>query len=185
MKKVNVNLLPTKTRFQLAQIRLAKRLKKIAFAVVVVWLLVVAIVGLFRLALLLKSRSLASQKDSLETSLSQFSPEIDLQQALRFRLKLLAETLEARPLITDKLKTIYNLLPEGSRIDNLKIDKKEIKISGSISSLAGVAKLEEGLALAGKDQTYRSAKLAGLSYDERKGRWDFALELKEGKKNGS
>jgi len=185
MKRADVNLLPTKTRFQLSRIRLAKRLKKAAFAAVAVWLTVVIAVSSFRLFLLMKGKNSASQRTSLEASLSQFSPEMDLQQALRFRLKLLAQTLNSRPLVSEKLKTLHSFFPEDMEIDQLEMDQRKIKISASLASLTSVAELEENLASAGKDKIYQSAKLTGLRYNKKEGRWNFVLELIEGERDES
>ncbi len=177
MKKLSVNLLPTATKFQLSQIRLAKKLKKIAFVLVIVWLTVGAVIFSIKLFLSYRKNTLSKQKKELDFALEGFSPKMELQQALRFRLKLVAEVLKTRPSLKEKLDEALALFPENTEIDTLKIKGGKIDVTGSIGSLSGWADFEERIITAGREEVYKSAELKSLSQGE--GWWNFLLELQE------
>lgn len=179
MKKPNVNLLPTAARFQISQIRLAEKLNKIAFASVIIWFILAGVIFSLRLFLHFQGESLLKQSRSLEASLIQFTPKIELQQALRFRLKLAAEVLKARPLFGEKISRLINLFPEGAEIDSLRIKGGKTEVSGSLFSLVDLDDFEKRVARAEKEGAYLNVKLNSLSQSERE--WNFSLELEEKK----
>lgn len=176
MKSITINLLPSATRFQLSQIRLAKRLRRIAYLIVLLWL----IIGVISFSLIgvlgYQKRKLIDQKNQLETSIKEFSPQIDLQQALRFRLKVTAEVLKGRFSMAEKMRRLEAIFPEGTSIRSLKIKKTGIEIAGQIPNLVSLADFERELVKA-IGEYYSQAKIESLSRG--KSNWSFVLKLKE------
>lgn len=176
MKSTTINLLPSAAKFQLSRIRLAKRLKRIAYLVVVLWLLIGAITLSLTGFLGYQKRKLANQKKELEASIKEFSPQIDLQQGLRFRLKVTAEVLKGRTSMAEKMRRVEAILPEGTSIRSLKIKKTDIEIDGQIPNLVSLADFEKELVRA-VGEHYSQAKIESLSRGE--SNWSFILKLKE------
>ena len=180
MKKLNVNLVPSASRFQLQKLRLTKTLRKAAFWAVIVWALIAFLLIITRLVLAQRKRAYLNDQKQATLSLEEFSSQVELQQALRLRLKIAAEVLNQRPLFTEKVERILDLLPEDSSIKTLKIKKGQLNVGGSIDSLEGVQFFEGKLAKARKDEDYRIIYLKSLTQGDQG--WDFSLEIFETKK---
>lgn len=175
MKPIKINLLPGAARFQLSQIRLAEKLRRIAYLVLFFWLALVIVVFLLKGVLGYQEKKLVAQKKQLEASIKEFSPQVELQQALRFRLKLTAETLTGRSSMAEKIQEIESLLPEGSLVRVLKIKSNDIEVSGKISTLLALAEFERRLDKIAKKE-YSDAKVESLSKED--DGWSFILKLK-------
>jgi len=174
MKIAKINLLPTAARFQLSQIKLAKRLKEIAYLVVAFWLVLVVALLSVRIVLDQQKKKVLAQRTQLENSLKQLAPQMQLQQALRFRFKLAAEVLAGRPSMAKKIQEVESLLPEGSTIKTLRIRGSSIEVSGKILTLAALAEFEQQLNETAKKK-YSQVKVRSLSKEDNK--WSFILEL--------
>lgn len=178
MKEIDVNLLPTATRFELQRIKLEKNLKKIAFAVIGVWLVILGSVVGGRLFFRWRLSQLNKKETNINVAMKEFSPHVDLQQALRLRVKLAADILDKRYLFYDRLDKLMSYLPEELKIDRLDIGRNSIKLSASLPSLISLNQLEEELIQLNRKEEYRNIDLTGLGQDET-GRWNFILEVKE------
>ena len=176
MKKLKINLLPTATRFQLSQIRLARRLKLAAYLVLGFWLVVLVVLLSFRTFLNFQRRKLISQKKRLENSLKELSPQIELQQGLRWRLKLTAEVLQKRASLGRELGQIMSSFPIESVIGNVRVKKGKTEINGTIFTLPALAEFERKLAMLNKEREYSLVKINSLVRGENG--WNFTLELK-------
>lgn len=177
MKKVNVNLLPTENRFQLSQLRLARQFKVISFFVVGIWLVTVAVVFGLKTVSSMKLKALATEGKEIKSSLDHFSPEIELQQKLRFYLKLVVETLKSRPSFAKKLERVMSIFPEDVIIESINFSGSEIEIRGMLSSLGGVAIFEDKVAEIKKENIYQTIDLEGTTFSQ--GVWKFSLKLTE------
>lgn len=177
MKKPTVNLLPTATRFQLSQIRLAKKLKKVAFILAIVWLVLIIGITTYRLILSNKEKSLVKEKKDLETSLNQLMPQAALQQSLRLRLKLVAEVLKGRVDWAERTRTILSLIPEDARVDFLKAKGKEVELGGRIYFLSDLVQFEEKVNEVKKAERYEELTLSSLSRSS--DYWNFFLKIVE------
>ena len=182
MEKTNINLLPTATRFQLSQIRLARKLKKTAFIVIGFWLFIVLVTFSLKTFILYRKKVLANEKAQVETALDQVSSEIGLQQSLILRLKLAAEVISKRPYFSRSLDDLFLLFPEGTEIQRISIERVNIKISGRILSLAALQEFERRVADTRREEKYQTMEMTSLNGG--KGDWTFSLEIKENKNSG-
>lgn len=176
MKKLKINLLPTATRFQLSQIKLARRLKLAAYSMLGFWLVAAAALLSLKFFLNYQKQRLIGQKKRLEDSLRELSPQIELQQGLRWRLKLAAEVLEKRPSLGQKLGQIMSSFPIESVVNNVRVKKSKTEINGTIFTLPALAEFEKKLVMLNKEREYSLVKINSLV---RGGNgWNFTLELK-------
>lgn len=178
MKEIDINLLPTATRFELQKIKLEKQLKKIAVIVVVVWLVVLGLVVAGRMFFRIRLSQLNKKEKNISQAMQQFSPQVNLQQSLRLRVKLAADVLAKRPLFYDRLDRLMSYLPEERKLNRLEIKRNEIKLSGSLPTLASLNNLEEQLKDLNRKEKYGKIDLTGVGQNP-DGRWDFSLEVKE------
>ena len=175
MKERVINLLPTASRFQVSQIRLLRRFKKVALAVLCFWFLLLA--GLFSWKFFLdyQERKILEQKRKVEASLEEFAPEMDLQQALRLRLKLVASVLSDRPKLSQKIQEIESLLPDESIIKLLKIQGEKTKVNLRINNLSSLENFENLLLQLVREKDYSSVRIYSISHDQYG--WNLMLEL--------
>lgn len=177
MEKTNINLLPTATRFQLSQIRLARKLKKTAFIFVGFWLFVVLVMLSLKTLISYRKKVLAAERVRVETALDQVSSQIGLQQSLVLRLKLAAEVISKRPYFSKRLTALFSLLPEDTELQRISIEAAHVKVSGQISSLSSLKEFEERIALARREKRYQAMEMTSLNSG--KGKWAFSLEMRE------
>ena len=176
MKKLKINLLPIATRFQLSQIKLARRFKLAAYLVLSFWFVVLVVLLSVGFFLNFQKQKLISQKKRLENSLKELSPQIELQQGLRWRLKLTAEVLQKRLSLGRELGQIISSFPIESAIGNVRVKKGKIEIKGTIFTLPSLAEFERKLAMLNKEREYSLIKMNSLVRGENG--WNFILELK-------
>lgn len=176
MKSVKINLLPGAARFRLSQIKLARKLKRVAYLILGLWLAVgIATFGL-KAFLGYQKKKLVARKRQLEAAIRELSPQIELQQALRFRLKITAGVLQGRSSVAEKIKRLEAALPEGTVIQSLKIKGGAIGINGRVPQLTSLVEFERELVEVAQEY-YPQAKIVSLSKKEAD--WVFILELKE------
>ncbi|MFO7901401.1 MAG: hypothetical protein R6U98_01975 [Pirellulaceae bacterium] len=116
MKEIDINLLPTSTRFELQRIKLEKKLKKAAVVVVIIWLVVLGLVVAGRLFFGFRLSQLNKKKQNISNAMQEFSPQLDLQQSLRLRVKLAADVLAKRSLFYERLSRLMSYLPDDYQL---------------------------------------------------------------------
>ncbi len=179
MKQLRINLLPKAARFQLAEIRITRRVRYWAYWVVGFCLLIFSFTFSFKLFLNYRLNKLTKQKRHLEISLREFSPQIELQQMLRYRLKLAAETMKSRQSLTDLAQKINQVLPSGTTIRLIRVKGDYVEISASLPRLIELDQLEKKILAMAKDN-FSQVKIRSLSRKENQ--WFFTLSLRGKKK---
>lgn len=178
MEEIDINLLPTATRFELQRVELEKKLKKIAAIGVLIWLVILGLVVAGRLFFRFRLGQLGEKEANIDNAMKEFSPQVDLQQSLRLRVKLAANVLDKRSLFYDRLSKLMSYLPEELKINRLELGRGTIKLSASLPSLTSLNQLEEQLKELNRKEEYKKIDLTRLGQDEQ-GRWNFVLEVKE------
>lgn len=178
MDKINaVNLLPTATRLNITQQKLAKRLRNLSILTGIVSILFVLGVFGYEFWLIRQKKSLLTEKKGLEESILQFSPRLILQQKLRFRLKLVSKLLASRTETTERLVDLSNILPEGTLVEDINIEKNEIEIKGRFARLSQVEAFEEKVTAVKNQEIYQEISFSSL-HKTAIG-WPFSLTLVE------
>jgi len=175
MSQVKINLLPEAARFQLTEIRIVRRVRRWAYWVVTIALVVFGLTLIAKLLLSYQVKKLRRQKQELEVSLRQFSPQIELQQALRYRLKLAAETMRGRRSMTQLAQKVDRLLPAETLIRSIRIKGDYVEVTGLLPQLTDLDQFEKQT-LAVAREYFVQATLRSLSREENY--WLFTLELR-------
>jgi Tfp pilus assembly protein PilN len=178
MKEIDINLLPAATRFELQKIKLEKQLKKIAVIVVIVWLVILGLVVAGRLFFRFRLSQLSKKEQNISQAMQEFSPQVNLQQSLRLRVKLAADVLAKRSLFYDRLDRLMSYLPEERELSRLEIERGGIKISGTLPDLVSLNNLEKKLNEMNSKENYRKIDLSSVGQAP-SGRWQFSLEVRE------
>lgn len=178
MKKIDsINLLPETSKFKASRQKLIKKLNKYAVAAVVVLITAVVVVFGYQFYLKRTKNKLVSEKKSLNQSIAQFDYHLELQQRLRFRLKMVSELLDSRTDNSLQMENLVSFLPVEVKAENIKIDSRTIKFKGGVNNLIEIKELEEKINLARKSGNYSQIKLESLSR-EIEG-WTFQLTLEQ------
>jgi Tfp pilus assembly protein PilN len=180
MERIDINLLPTAARFQLSRLKAAKKFKKAAYFSVAAWIILMLIVFLLRVVLAQQTAKIALEKTRAEQLLNSLSPQTDLQQALRWRLKLAGEVLTARPKVGEKISALVAAFPEGSVIKTLRIKGDKTEVSGFLPGLIGLSEFERRISVLVDEGKYSSVKIKSLAKKE--ANFDFLVEFQEMKK---
>ncbi len=171
-ESININLLPSKSRLQLKQIETIRRVNLVVGIALGVFLLVGVIV--FSLDFLSQSqiRKNTRELETAKQQFIQFADRIDELQDLRFRTKLVAQTLEKRFLFAPGLEKLEELLGSEAVLSSLSASNGLITIKGELPKLSSLKVLEEKLV----QEKYSAVVLKGLGVKE-DGWVSFSLEI--------
>jgi len=178
MSKIDtINLLPTASSLNISQQKLAKQLKKVAIVFIVFSILFSA--GTFGYQFWLKNQKsdLLVDKKKLNESMSQFNTEVEVQQKLRYRLKLVSNLLSSRVKNSERLDQIWSVLPEDISLKEIKIKGNSVEIKGVLKEIAQIKELEDNVALARREGKYSKIRLGSLNATVEG--WPFSIELVE------
>lgn len=168
-----INLLPNKSRLQLKQLKTIQRFNLGA----IILLITFSFASLVAISLnFYLNREVGINREKLRASqaeFSQFLGKLDELQNLRFRAKLVAQTLKGRSLVNTKIDAVEKLLGEEAQIEYLQIKDENVELRARLFSLVALEELEEKL----KSQGYQVMELENLSVEENGG-LPFVLKIK-------
>jgi len=175
-----INLLPNQSRIDFQRLKLVKKTRQIAFIFLSGFLTISLVIFAF---LFYFSQQVKKNEASLNAARSEFSrflPTIEEQQNLRFRVKLAAQILEGRPLVSEQVAWLKDFIGEGGTIDRLRVKAGGLEVSGIIDSYAYLEQLEEKARMEEnkKDSRYKEITLGSLG-QKTDGSWEFVMKLKK------
>ncbi|MFH1561693.1 MAG: hypothetical protein ABID04_03930 [Patescibacteria group bacterium] len=172
MDKANINLVPTESRFQLAKLRFNQAVKRLTILSIVVCLVVFGLLGSVHLGVNYRLNSLNKEKQRLDREVKALSPQMDLQQTLRWRLKLVAQVLVDRVSFAQSLDNLKLILPIETEVKRMKLAPGGIEFSGIVPDLASLEELENKI---NQDSFYSAIELKSLGRETNG--WGFSLKL--------
>jgi len=164
----------------LSRLNAAKKFKKAAYFSVIAWIILMLVVLLLKVILAKQTAKVTLEKTRAEQLLNSLSPQTDLQQALRWRLKLTGEVLTNRPRTGEKISSLVAAFPEGSVIKTLRIKGDKTEISGFLPGLVGLSEFERRVSALVNEGKYSFVNIKSLAKKE--GNFDFLVEFQEAKK---
>lgn len=175
-----INLLPDKSRIGFQRAKIAKRARQIAFSFLGLFLLIVLLVTLSRFYFSRQVKKNSLSLVAAQREFAQFLPTIDEQQNLRLRIKLAAQILEKRFLVSEQLDQVNQLLGEEGFLSRLTIKNKEIQASGVINDYVSLKEIEERIE---EEKREKSMGYDEIEFDhlrqDKDGHWKFSLGLKK------
>jgi len=167
-----INLLPKKSRLQLRQMRIIKQASLAAGVILgAAFLLAIAVLGLDFYS---RRRGKRNQQglEAAKAEYIQFSDRINELQELRFRTKLVAQTLEKRLLFGPGLTRAEELLEDNAVLASLSVEAGKFEISGTLLGVSQLEKLEEKI----MTTDFKNVVLENLGVDQ-DGKVTFSLEV--------
>jgi Tfp pilus assembly protein PilN len=176
MNKIDaINLLPTADRLTLSQEALSKKIKIVALFTTLFFIVVSVGVFGFQIWLRTKNNKLTAEKKQLNQSISQFNPQLELQQKLRFRLKLASQLMASRSDNVKKLEDMSGLIPENINLGQINIKGNSLNVKGLADDLSQLKELENRVDQIRNQGAYQKISLGSLNKTPEG--WPFTLEL--------
>ena len=171
-ESISINLLPSKSRLQLRQMEIVRKVNQIAGIALVFFLLTGVVVLALDFFSQNQIKKNAKELEAAKQQFIQFADRIDELQELRFRTKLVAQILDKRFLFAPDIKKLEELLGPEANLSSLTLKGGLITAKGELPKLAFLKILEEKL----NRENYPVVALKGLGVKE-SGRVSFSLEI--------
>ncbi len=171
-ESLSVNLLPSKSRLQLKQLKIVRRVNLGVGIGLGVFLLAALIVFTLDFYSQFQIKKNTEALLSAKGQFIQFADRIDELQNLRFRTKLVAQAMEKRHLFAPELKEFESLLGKEVTYSSLNLEEKQISVKGELPGLSSFKDFEEKV----EKGNYSTIVLKNLGVNE-KGVVSFSLEI--------
>ena len=178
MSEMNLNLIPSKAKFQAARIKLQKRVRLIITVVLVVWFTSGVII--FSLSGLMKVRasSATANKKKVQENYNSMQDNIVTSQKLKYKAKMVGGVLDSRFEYGRSFEIVGQLFPSAINIRNYDLKEDGVfEIKGTTSEKINVDLLEETVSVVnrGDNEKLKNAKITSLAIKD--GVWDFSMEV--------
>lgn len=177
MSEMNLNLLPSRAKFQATKILWKERVNKFMIGLAVLWLVLVGVI--FGLKMWGNLRKTTAEKNlaKVVAEYGNYNDTVQNNQRLKYKAKLVGEVLSGRFEYSRAFQAAKEFFPEGVVMSNFNLDNKGgLKLEGTTtgSNLNKVEKLI-GTINRGGSEVYSSAKITSLIWSE--GFWKFIVEV--------
>lgn len=178
MSEMNLNLIPSKAKFQAARIRIQKQVKLIITIVLAVWAASAAILFLLTGIMKVRMNSASANQKKVQQNYSSLQDNIVTSQKLKYKAKMVGGALNNRFEYGTSFETINNLFPPTINLKNYDLhDGGIFQVKGITSDKVNVDLLESTVDIInrGDNSKLKSARLTALTL--KGGVWDFTMEV--------
>lgn len=178
MSELNLNLLPSRAKFQAAKIKLNRQVRMVMIGIAAIWL--TAAVIIFGLNIFAKVLMTSQQKkfNTSETAYLALKDSIVINQRLKYKAKMVGGALNSRFEYGKAFETIQRLFPASIEMSKFELESTNgFNISAKTRGKENMDKVENMIAdiNEGKNEDFKQAKLNSLNYDQ--GEWSFTMEV--------
>lgn len=178
MSEMNLNLIPSKAKFQAARIKIQKQVRLITTIVLALWALSATLI--FSLTGIMKARlsSASTNQKNVQQSYNSMQDNIVTSQKLKYTAKMVGGALSNRFEYGTSFETINNLFPPTVTIQNYDLrDGGVFQVKGMVTDKVNVDLIEElvGSINRGENTKLSSARITSLGL--KGGVWDFTMEV--------
>jgi len=179
-----INLLPSRSKFNLKLLKISQTVKRVSYTVLVVFITIASLMLAANFLFIQGASRATARLQASRVEFSQYLPQVDEGQNIRFRIKLVSQILKSRPLISSKLVKIYELLGDQATINRFKSDDKGAEVYGTISGYRQLQDLENRInaSRSENEKEYGKMLLTSLGQDKF-GSWAFVLKIEGVKTN--
>jgi hypothetical protein len=178
MSEMNLNLLPSKAKFQAAKIKLKQKINLAMTIILVVWLLSGGIILLFSGILKSKINAANVTKKNIVDSYGLLKDDIITSQKLKYKAKMVGGVLNSRFEYGKSFEIINGLFPPAINLKNYDLKEGGVfEVKGQTSEKTNVDLLEQTVISInrGENGFLKSAKITALKVVG--GAWDFTMEV--------
>lgn len=178
MSEMNLNLIPSKAKFQAARIKIQRQVKLAFTIILALWAASAAI--LFSLTGIMKVRmnSVSANQKKVQQNYSSMQDNIVTSQRLKYKAKMVGGALNSRFEYGTSFEIINNLFPPSINLKNYDLhDGGIFQVKGVTSEKVNVDLLESTVDMInrGENDKLQSARITSLVM--KGGVWDFTMEV--------
>lgn len=178
MSEMNLNLIPSKAKFQAAKINLQKNIRLVLFGVLVVWILVAGIVLALTNVVKFKIATATAENKKVTQNYASMEDNIMTSQKLKYKAKMVGGILNTRFEYGQAFEIIVSLFPPTVNLKSYTLnDGGVFEVKGSVSGKADVDLLEKTVVAinVGENPRLKKAKITSITL---KGDvFDFTMEV--------
>lgn len=178
MSGMNLNLLPSRAKFQAIKIKYQNHNRRAMIALVGAWVATVAVVLMLNLYAGIVQKAAAAKLEQTEKNYAGLADNVVVSQRLKYKAKMVGGVLDERFEYGQAFETIQKLFPPTITLNNYQLkNKNSFEISGKTIGRQNVDYLER-LVMdinSGRDMLLKTAKITGLSLSGIE--WDFTMEV--------
>lgn len=178
MSQMNLNLIPSKAKFQAARIKLQKQVRLTLTIVLALWTAVGVTLFSWEGVVRLRFNKVTAAKALAEENYRSMKDDIVTSQQLKYRAKMVGGVLNDRFEYGKSFEIINSLFPAEITITSIDLNEGGVfLIRGGMTSKVAVDTLEKLITdiNAGAKENLRAAKLTALAVNS--GVWNFAVEV--------
>lgn len=176
---MDLNLLPSRAKFQAAKIKLKKNIMLFVWIFVFVWVasltVVLAIFFVVRINLDTVDKKYISEQNKYKA----LAEDVSISYQIKYRAKLVGKALEDRFEYGSSIKKIYNIFSSNISIGNYEIKgPKLFLINGKVADGTNLDEVEQTVIKINRGDlaNFTSAKLISVAVAADKS-WSFAMEV--------
>lgn len=177
VSELNLNLLPSRAKFQATKILWNNRVSKFMLWLVIGWVVVVGIVMGVNFGLSLAKTNSDTKLTAIQLQYSTFNTAIQNNQRLKYKAKLVGELLSSRFEYSKAFKGASEFFPEGIVMTKFTLDDdKVLRLEGTAKDV-DLEKVEKQVQYVngGHSDIYKKAEFISLLWS--KGYWKFTVEV--------
>lgn len=177
MSEMNLNLLPSRAKFQASKILWNSRVNKFMVWLTFLWVIIIGVVLVTNFVVLLMKKNADSKLALAKSEYSLYDLTIQNNQRLKYKAKLVGEVLASRFEYSKAFKGATDFFPEGITMDKFTLgDDKVLKLEGTAKDI-DLDKVEKQVEYVndGRSSIYKKAKISSLSWNN--GFWKFTVEV--------
>jgi Tfp pilus assembly protein PilN len=178
MTVMDLNLLPSRAKFQAVKIKLQNKVRLVMIIMVAVWAVAVAGVLIMTMVIKLRITTVNSQYKKAQADYLAMSENIITSQRLKYKAKIVGELLDKRFEYGKAFEAVNSLFPPGIQMTDFELEnQKGFKLSGMTMGKENMDSIEKMVTKInqGENEKFAAAKLTALSYLN--GSFTFSMEV--------
>jgi hypothetical protein len=174
----DLNLLPSRAKFQANQIRLKRLAAQYMIFLGVIWVVIVLITAVIWVGGQSMLRTAEGKCINSMNQYKEMTEEVVVNQRLKYQAKIVDEVLLNRFEYGETLKRLNSIFPPEVALDDFDLEKtKNISLAGKVIGNTGADVIEQKINEINSKQVtgFLSAKLTSLKLNN--GVWSFTVEV--------
>ncbi len=178
MSEMNLNLIPSKAKFQASRIKLQKNVRLLITILLVIWLSGAGLMFLLTGIMKVRLNTASANSKKVQQNYNSMQDNIVTSQKLKYKAKMVGGALNSRFEYGKSFETINSLFPPAINLKNYDLqDGGVFEVRGVTSEKPNVDLLEQTVDLInrGENDKLKSAKMTSLTL--KNNIWDFTMEV--------
>lgn len=178
MSNMDLNLLPSRAKFQAVKIKLQSKVRLVLGGMIGLWVVVAAIILAMNVTIKVRLNNLNKQYQKAQADYLSMTENIVTSQRLKYKAKIVGELLDKRFEYGKAFEAAINLFPQGVVLTDFGLENQQgFKLSATTIGKSNMdlieAKMEE--INQGKNDDFSAAKMTALTYMN--GGFNFSMEV--------